>query len=61
MAQTDVHGHFRVKVCASSHVNLQVFSYRSTASNEWQPDGTAEAKNVAAGATDVKLKLAPWR
>jgi protocatechuate 3,4-dioxygenase beta subunit len=59
--RTDAHGRFRVKVRASSRVNLQAFTAPRTVSAGWQPEYATEAKDIAAGSSDVQLKLVPWR
>jgi RNA polymerase sigma-70 factor (ECF subfamily) len=59
--RTDAHGRFRVKVRASSRVNLQAFTAPRVVSAGWQPEFATETKDIAAGSRDVQLKLARWR
>jgi RNA polymerase sigma factor (sigma-70 family) len=61
LARTDAQGRFRLKVRASCRVNLTAFDAPREVDAGWEPGLGAEANGIAAGASDVVLRLAPLR
>jgi hypothetical protein len=62
ISHTDAHGRFRAKVWAGGRANLLAVSGTEIVDGypRWGLYG-APLNDVAPGATDVTLKLAPWR